>query len=104
MVDISTLNRDELEELKVQIDKRMVELEKEQKVAALAEMKEIAKRHGVSLEEMVKMASSTASPTGQLPKFQHPENPKHTWTGRGRKPKWLIEALEGGAELEDFAI
>ncbi len=104
MVDISNLSREELEELKVEIDKRMVELEKEQKVAALAEMREIAKRHGVSLEEMIQMASSNASPTGQLPKYRHPENAKHTWTGRGRKPKWLVEALEAGASLEDFAI
>ncbi len=104
MVDISNLTRDELEDLKVQIDKRRVDIEKEQKIAALAEMREIAKRHGVSLEEMVQMASANASPTGQLPKYRHPENPKNTWTGRGRKPKWLVEALEAGADLEEFAI
>lgn len=25
-----------------------------------------------------------------------------TWSGRGRRPKWLVEALEQGADLEDF--
>lgn len=26
----------------------------------------------------------------------------NTWKGRGRRPIWLMEALEKGAELEDF--
>ena len=26
----------------------------------------------------------------------------NTWAGRGRRPAWLNEALEGGAALEDF--
>lgn len=27
----------------------------------------------------------------------------NTWGGRGPRPAWLKEALEGGAKLEDFA-
>jgi DNA-binding protein H-NS len=27
-----------------------------------------------------------------------------TWTGRGRQPKWLAAAIEGGKKLEDFKI
>ncbi|WP_258552046.1 H-NS family nucleoid-associated regulatory protein [Paracoccus versutus] len=26
------------------------------------------------------------------------------WSGRGRKPAWIVEGLEGGKSLEDFAI
>ncbi len=26
------------------------------------------------------------------------------WTGRGRRPKWLVEALEQGASVEDFKV
>jgi len=25
-------------------------------------------------------------------------------TGRGRKPKWIVEALDAGKDLESFAI
>jgi DNA-binding protein H-NS len=34
-------------------------------------------------------------------KFQHPDNPALTWSGRGRKPKWLSEA---GGNIERFRI
>lgn len=26
----------------------------------------------------------------------------NTWTGKGRRPTWLVEAIEAGAALEDF--
>jgi len=28
------------------------------------------------------------------PKYQNPNNPAKTWSGRGRKPTWIIEYLE----------
>lgn len=27
-----------------------------------------------------------------------------TWTGKGKRPKWVLQALEQGRDLEDFAI
>ncbi len=38
------------------------------------------------------------------PKYRHPENPEVTWSGRGRRPSWVNEALEKGRSLEDLAI
>lgn len=35
---------------------------------------------------------------------RHPEHPELTWTGQGRRPKWLVEALAAGAELDAFRI
>ena len=32
------------------------------------------------------------------------DNNEETWTGRGRKPTWLVDALASGRKLEDFAI
>ena len=36
--------------------------------------------------------------------YQNPKNNAETWTGRGRKPKWVNEAIEGGAKLEELKI
>lgn len=106
MIDLKDMTQEELEDLRVRIDRRMVELEKEKRVAALNAMREIAKDHGVSLEEMVKLASGSVSmSTSSLPaKYRDPENPANTWTGRGRKPKWLVAALENGDDLKKFEI
>lgn len=36
--------------------------------------------------------------------YIHPKNPLLTWTGKGRKPRWIQEALAKGSKLEDFRI
>ncbi|WP_315828641.1 H-NS histone family protein [Bradyrhizobium sp. SZCCHNG3015] len=38
------------------------------------------------------------------PKFQNPENPLQTWSGRGRQPHWLVALLAKGNALEDLKI
>jgi DNA-binding protein H-NS len=34
----------------------------------------------------------------------NPDNPGETWSGRGRKPKWLVAKLDKGKKITDFAI
>lgn len=46
---------------------------------------------------------SGAFPQG-TPRYQDPQNPLSTWSGRGRKPQWLIDYLEEGRVLEEFLI
>jgi len=38
------------------------------------------------------------------PKYQNPEVPSETWSGRGKTPRWLVAALKTGHKLEEFAI
>lgn len=37
-------------------------------------------------------------------KYANPDNRSETWTGRGRKPNWLVAKLKKGANVDDFAI
>ncbi len=38
------------------------------------------------------------------PKYRNPANPKDTWAGRGKQPKWLAAETSKGKKLEDFLI
>lgn len=38
------------------------------------------------------------------PVYRNPGNSAETWTGRGRQPKWVRDALASGARLEDLSI
>ena len=38
------------------------------------------------------------------PKYQNPENHAETWSGRGRRPRWLRDQIQAGKGLDDFAI
>jgi DNA-binding protein H-NS len=37
-----------------------------------------------------------------LPKFRNPAEPGETWSGRGKRPKWVIAQLKSGKKLEDL--
>ena len=39
-----------------------------------------------------------------FPKYQNPEEPSETWSGRGRQPRWLTAALRTGHKIEEFRI
>jgi len=38
------------------------------------------------------------------PVYRNPSNSAETWTGRGRQPRWVRDALANGARLEDLVI
>jgi DNA-binding protein H-NS len=37
-------------------------------------------------------------------KYVNPDNRAETWTGRGRKPNWLVAKLAKGAKMADFEL
>ena len=37
-------------------------------------------------------------------KYRNPKDHTQTWTGRGKRPKWLQEMLDRGGKLENFLI
>ena len=39
-----------------------------------------------------------------LPKYQNPANSSETWSGRGRRPAWVVAQLQSGKKLDDLAI
>ena len=38
------------------------------------------------------------------PKYRNPDNHSETWSGRGRKPKWVEDKMAGGKSLDDLLI
>jgi DNA-binding protein H-NS len=39
-----------------------------------------------------------------LPKYCNPLAPSETWSGRGKRPRWLVAVLETGHRLDEFEI
>jgi DNA-binding protein H-NS len=39
-----------------------------------------------------------------FPKFQNPERPSETWTGRGKQPHWVSDLLQAGGSMDDIRI
>jgi DNA-binding protein H-NS len=39
-----------------------------------------------------------------LPKYRNPLAPSQTWSGRGKRPRWFVAALETGHRPDDLKI
>jgi DNA-binding protein H-NS len=38
-----------------------------------------------------------------LPKYRNPQTAE-TWSGRGKRPRWLVAAMKSGHKIEEFRI
>ncbi|MEE4212421.1 MAG: H-NS histone family protein [Parvularcula sp.] len=104
-IDLTALDLDQLKQLRKDVDKAVASYEKRRKQEALAKAEAAAKEAGYSLSELFddtpkKGKKGQANP----PKFRHPENPELTWSGRGRQPGWIKDALEQGKSLDEYLI
>ena len=95
----------ELRKLPAIINAKIAEREKAEKDAARAELAELAKTKGFEIEDLFGGSTKAGKvKTPVPPKYRNPADQSQTWSGRGRKPKWIEEALASGGQLEDFRI
>ena len=105
--DLSSMTRSELETLKRQVEKAMVDVAEKDKKSALAAAEKAAADHGFSLAEITGMAprkGKTGSKTSAPAKYRNPADTTQTWTGKGRQPAWFKDALSNGTSPEAMEI
>lgn len=102
-IDLEKLSLKELKELRNQVEKAIASFEERRKAAAVAELEEQAKKLGFSLSELTG-AANTHKRKPAAPKYANPDDPAQTWTGRGRRPRWVEAALAKGKSLDDLTI
>ncbi|WP_112312965.1 H-NS histone family protein [Pseudogemmobacter bohemicus] len=101
--NLDGLSLSELKQLEKSVARAITSFEERRKAEARAKVDELARELGYSFEDLAEaVPSRKRSPS--VAKYRHPENPELTWSGRGRKPGWIGDALAVGKSLEDFAI
>lgn len=84
--------------------------QQEKLAGARAEIERIAREAGVAVSDLlgqpakVGNAKSAGSRKPVAAKYRNPADPTQTWSGRGKRPRWLADALEAGATLDSFLI
>ena len=104
-VDLQNMSLDELKRLQKDVAKAIDDYEERRRREALAAVEAKAGEMGFTLAELTSFTPAKKGGKPRLPpKYQHPENPALTWSGRGRQPAWIKEGLEAGKSLDDFLI
>ena len=101
-INLETLSRDELKDLIADAQKALKSVDARRRAEAKRAAEKAAKEFGFSLDEIV--GGGSAKGSKGAPKYANPADSSQTWTGRGRKPNWVNEALAQGKSLEDLAL
>ena len=115
-IDLRNLSAKELGALIEKAKQQQSRLAKRTPIATVrSKITKFAKAEGYTLEELfgnrgAKAAAKPSSRAGRklgkvAPKYRNPANPKETWTGRGKQPRWMAElTAKGNKKPEDFLI
>lgn len=108
-IDLKNFEVEQLEELVKAAKARMRGLRMQRLNELRREIRKTAEDLGMTIEQVVGLEKGTKSSRrgaiGKVaPKYQNPDNPAQTWTGRGQKPVWLRDMLAQGYQLDDLKI
>lgn len=100
-IDLTALSVAELQALQGGIDGAIEAKKNEELLVLRDQIDELVDNSPFTLEEILN-ARKAKKPVA--PKYQNPDDASQTWTGRGRKPKWVEAHLEQGGSLDAIAI
>jgi DNA-binding protein H-NS len=96
---LAKMSLKELTTLQTRVAQAIAEKRIEERSEVRAKMEELARASGFSVAELF---GGRGGKRGKVaPKYRNPKDPSQTWTGRGRRPTWIVEA---GGNIERFLI
>ena len=116
---LSKASDKELQQAAAAVKAELVRRESSNKAELLKKVKKLAAEAGVLISDLLgkparggakaprapKKAGAAGKPRGKVPaKYRNPANAAQTWTGRGRQPLWVAEAVGAGKSLDALLI
>ena len=92
----------ELLKLQERIEAAIAEKRVEDAATTKEQLRAMAEKAGFSLNDLFGKRGPKKGSAGV--KYRNPKDTSQTWTGRGRKPNWLVDALKKGAKIDAFAV
>ncbi len=105
--DYAQLSLEELNEQETSLLEKLEEVRKAKKQRAKTQLDKLAADAGMTVAELIASAGIKAAAARRgtaKAKYQNPEDPTRTWSGKGRQPQWVKDQLAAGKQLEEFAI
>jgi DNA-binding protein H-NS len=99
----------ELIAARVELEKRIYEIQRDARAMNIAKVRALMAEFGVTAADIKGKATAGRASGADKPKRQvaakyHNKATGDSWAGRGKQPRWLTAALASGAKLADFAV
>jgi DNA-binding protein H-NS len=92
----------ELLKLQERIETVIAEKRAEDAAATKEQLRVMAEKAGFDIKELFGKRGARKGSAGV--KYRNPKDTSQTWTGRGRKPNWLVDAVKKGAKIDTFGV
>jgi DNA-binding protein H-NS len=102
-INVDKMSLKDLLELEAKVQKAISNARERERAEIKQKVETIVQTAGFSVSELFGSRGGVRGKSVAA-KYANPDDRSQTWTGRGRKPKWLVAKIEKGAKLEDFAI
>jgi DNA-binding protein H-NS len=103
-INVDKLSLREIEALENRIAAAKVKAADAAKADVKAKIESLLAQSGFTIGDIYPQAARGSRRGKGAAKFANPDNRSQTWTGRGRRPDWLLARLKKGEKLEKFAI
>lgn len=104
-INLESLNSQELDALISAAAEQKKRIHRARLQEVRAKITALARQEGYTIEELFGDSRAKATNTRPVaPKYRNPKDSAQTWTGRGKQPLWVREAIAGGKRLEDLLI
>lgn len=101
-VEFESLSMKEMKDLRGKLDRAISTYEDRKRREALDAVRATAREYGYSIEDLLGTKPKVSGTV--KPKYVNPADSTLTWTGRGRKPRWVTALLAEGKSMEDLLI
>ena len=103
-MELGSMTVEQLRKLQVSAAEELKKREKAEKRNALKAIRELAEARGFSLDELFEEKPARTQRSKGVARYRNPADPSQTWTGRGRKPVWVLDWLAAGKSIDKLAI
>jgi DNA-binding protein H-NS len=106
-IDINSLSPAELQALIKSAEAQMGEARKNHIHEVRAKMDALLANSGLTLDEVYpkRGGKSAKGPKAAVaPKYRNPDNASQTWSGRGKRPLWFVDALKKKGVTEESLL
>lgn len=88
------------------LEKQIADAQREQRSAAVAQIKSLMAEYGLTLADIGARAAAAPArkASGKVAAKYRNVDTGETWSGRGLQPNWLKAALASGRPLSDFSV
>lgn len=101
IVNVDKMTLKDLLDLEQKVQKSINTARDRERAEVKQALAKLAEKRGFSVSELY---GGRGRGKTSVAKYANPANRAETWTGRGRKPNWLVAKLKKGAKMENFAI